>query len=312
MASRYAPGMTQPLVHPPKAQPGDRIAVVSPSFAAPGFAPAVHEQAMRRLAEVTGLVPVEYPTTRQLGASPEDRARDLNAAFADPQIRAVIATVGGEDQITVIGHLDADAVRADPKPFLGYSDNTNLHQWLWANGVASFYGGSTQVHLGPGPAVDEVHAASLRAALLTGGRLEITEPGESEDHGVDWLDPRALTEFGTREPVPGPHDDGARGVGAGASPWRWAGPRRAVTGRTWGGCLEVLLWVGEVRRMLRILGERAVHAVLAARPPTSSFEVPRGAVERARRRRPLGSTHRSSLGTPPRARVGCQNQHREH
>ena len=215
MASRYAPGMTQPLVHPPKAQPGDRIAVVSPSFAAPGFAPAVHEQAMRRLAEVTGLVPVEYPTTRQLGASAEDRARDLNAAFADPQIRAVIATVGGEDQITVIGHLDADAVRADPKPFLGYSDNTNLHQWLWANGVASFYGGSTQVHLGPGPAVDEVHAASLRAALLTGGRLEITEPGESEDHGVDWLDPRALTEFGTREPVPGPHDDGARGVDLG-------------------------------------------------------------------------------------------------
>mgnify|MGYP002713681671 CR=1 FL=1 len=284
MASRYAPGMTQPLVHPPKAQPGDRIAVVSPSFAAPGFAPAVHEQAMRRLAEMTGLEPVEYPTTRQLGASPEDRARDLNAAFADPQIRAVIATVGGEDQITVIGHLDADAVRADPKPFLGYSDNTNLHQWLWANGVASFYGGSTQVHLGPGPAVDEVHAASLRAALLTGGRLEITEPGESEDHGVDWLDPRALTEFGTREPVPGPHDDGARGVGEGASPWRWAGPRRAVTGRTWGGCLEVLPWVGEVRRMLRILGERAVHAVLAARPPTSSFEVPRSPEERARLR----------------------------
>ncbi len=281
MASRYAPGMTQPLVHPPKAQPGDRIAVVSPSFAAPGFAPAVHEQAMRRLAEVTGLVPVEYPTTRQLGASAEDRARDLNAAFADPQIRAVIATVGGEDQITVIGHLDADAVRADPKPFLGYSDNTNLHQWLWANGVASFYGGSTQVHLGPGPAVDEVHAASMRAAMLTGGRLEITEPGESEDHGVDWLDPRALTEFGERDPVPCPHDDGARGVGEGASPWRWAGPRRAVTGRTWGGCLEVLPWVGEVRRMLRILGERAVHAVLAARPPTSSFEVPRGAVERA-------------------------------
>ena len=52
------------------------------------YAPAVHEQAIRRLAEVTGLVPVEYPTTRQLGASAEDRARDLNAAFADPQIRA--------------------------------------------------------------------------------------------------------------------------------------------------------------------------------------------------------------------------------
>ncbi len=23
------------------------------------------------------------------------------------------------------------------------SDNTNLHHWLWANGIASFYGGSS-------------------------------------------------------------------------------------------------------------------------------------------------------------------------
>jgi hypothetical protein len=49
-------------------------------------------------------------------------------------------------QITVIPHLDAALVRRDPKPFLGYSDNTNMHQWLWANGIASFYGGSSQVH----------------------------------------------------------------------------------------------------------------------------------------------------------------------
>ena len=144
---------------------GDRVAVLSPSWAAPGFAPEVHEQAMRRLEELTGLVPVEYPTTRQLGASPRERARDLNAAFADPSIRAVLATVGGEDQITVVAHLDAEAVRADPKPFLGYSDNTNLLSWLWTLGVAGFYGGSTQVHLGAGPLVDHVHLASLRAQL---------------------------------------------------------------------------------------------------------------------------------------------------
>jgi len=94
---------------PPKARPGDRVAILSPSLAAPGFAPAVHEQAMTRLAALTGLVPVEYPTTRQLGASPEERARDLNAAFADPSIRAILATVGGDDQIAVIPHLDGAA-----------------------------------------------------------------------------------------------------------------------------------------------------------------------------------------------------------
>ena len=287
---------------PPKAAPGDKVAVLSPSFAAPGVAPEVHEQAMTRLAEVTGLVPVEYPTTRRVGASAQDRARDLNAAFADPEIRAVLATIGGEDQITVVPHLDPDAVRADPKPCLGYSDNTNLLSWLWTHGVAGFYGGSTQVHLGPGPAVDEVHARSLRAALLTGERLEVTEPGESEDIGRDWNDPAALSEYGEREPT---------------EPWTWAGPSRSVTGPTWGGCAEVVQWILAAGRfpadpavleggvllletseeliparefgwILRSLGERgllaAVDAVLVARPPTSSFEVQPSVDQRAARR----------------------------
>ena len=206
--------MVHHVVRPPKAAPGDRVAVLSASFAAPAVAPAVHEQALRRLTEVTGLVPVEYPTTRRLDASATDRAADLNAAFGDPSIRAVLATIGGEDQITVIPHLDPDLVRRDPKPFLGYSDNTNLLSWLWSVGVGAFHGGSTQVQIGPGPALDDVHLRSLRAALLDGGRLEVTEPGESEDIGILWDDPAALTSYGDRAPT---------------EPWTWAGPVRSVT-----------------------------------------------------------------------------------
>ena len=283
-------GVASELAHPRKASSGDKVAVLSPSFAAPAVAPAVHEQAMRRLGEVTGLVPVEYPTTRRLHASAVDRAADLNAAFADPQIRAVLATIGGEDQITVVPHLDAGAVRADPKPFIGYSDNTNILSWLWTHGVAGFYGGSTQVHLGPGPRLDPCHQTALRAALLTGGRVQVTDPGESEDIGKDWQDPAALTEYGDREPT---------------EPWTWSGPARAVTGRTWGGCIEVIQWILTAGRfpsdlavldggvllletseeliparefgwILRSLGERgllgAADAVLVARPPASDFE----------------------------------------
>jgi muramoyltetrapeptide carboxypeptidase LdcA involved in peptidoglycan recycling len=294
--------VTQQLVQPPKARPGDRIAVVSPSFAAPGAYPAVHEQAMRRLAEVTGLVPVEYPTTRQLDASPEARAADLNAAFADPDVRAILAVIGGDDQIRVIPHLDGDLARRDPKPFLGTSDNTNLHNWLWDNGIASFYGGSSQVHLGPGPHVDPIHAASLRAALITGESLELVDPGESEDVGVRWDDPRALTSFGEREAT---------------EPLAWSGPRRAVTGRSWGGCIEIIEWVLTAGRfptspdvlaggvllletseelmparnvgwIVRCLGERgilnAVDAVLVGRPPVSDFTTRPDKAERARLR----------------------------
>jgi muramoyltetrapeptide carboxypeptidase LdcA involved in peptidoglycan recycling len=114
----------------PKAKPGDKVAVLSPSFAAPGVAPAVHEQALKRLRTLTKLEPVEFPTTRKLGASARERADDLNAAFSDPEIRAVLATIGGEDQITVVPHLQAGLVLRDAKPFLGYSDNSNILNWL--------------------------------------------------------------------------------------------------------------------------------------------------------------------------------------
>ena len=277
------------MLKPPKLVPGDRVAVLSPAFAAPAVAPEVHEQALRRLTELTGLIPVEYPTTRQLDASSEARAADVNAAFADPSIRAILATIGGDDQITVVPHLDPVAAQADPKPFVGYSDNTNILNWLWGHGIPGFHGGSTAVHLGPGPAVDEIHLRSLRAALLDGGELELTEPGESEDVGKRWEDPRALTEYGDRIPTP---------------PWSWAGPTKRVDAPTWGGCLEsidalalagrmpspeqlegriLLLETSEERppadwvsRWVRGLGERGILAAIAgvvvARPPVSDFE----------------------------------------
>ena len=69
---------------------------MSPSFAAPAVAPAIHDQGLRRLTELIGLIPVEYPTTRRLDATAQDRAADLNTAFADPSIRAVLATIGGQ------------------------------------------------------------------------------------------------------------------------------------------------------------------------------------------------------------------------
>ena len=286
------------MLHPPKARPGDRVAVLSPAFAAPAVSAAIHEQAMRRLTALTGLVPVEYPTTRQLGASPEARAADMNEAFADPSIRAILATIGGDDQILVTPHLDAELAQADPKPFLGYSDNTNILNWLWRHGIAGFHGGSTQVHLGAGPAVDDVHARSLRAALLDGGALEVTEPGESEDFGRPWEHPAALHEYGDREP---------------AERWTWTGPAETVSAPTWGGCVEVLAQLAladrfpraeqldgtillletserltpaeAVAEQLRAYGERGLLARVAgavvARPPVSTREFVPAAPERA-------------------------------
>ena len=228
--------MRPELTTPPKLSPGDRVAVVSPSFAAPGKFPDLHEQAMRRLREDFGLEPVEYPTTRRLGAPPADRAADLMAAYADPAIRAVLATIGGDDQITVLPHLDPRPFRADPKPFFGYSDNTNLLNWLWTHGVAGYHGGSTIVHLARGAGLHPVSAGSLRAALFTGGELEIHPVEEFSEEEVDWEQPSALTTSGPLTPSPG---------------WVWHRPDTVVTGPTWGGNLEILHWNLAAGRWIR-------------------------------------------------------------
>ncbi|MDO5722382.1 MAG: LD-carboxypeptidase [Actinomycetaceae bacterium] len=264
-----------------------KIAVVSPSMAGPAYGPQIHDQAMARLRQLTGEEIVQYPTTSKLGASAAERAADLHAAFSDPEISAVMATVGGNDQITVLPHLQAQVITQNPKPFFGYSDNTHLHNWLWKHGVPSYYGGSTQVQIGPGPCVDEIHARSLLAALQ-GEDVVLTNPGESEDHGHDWDDPRALTSFGERQPV---------------GSWQWAGADKVVRAATWGGCVQVLrdIFVAgsnppdsqmdgkilllefsddpvapiDFGRFLRSLGQRGFlarfAAVMLARVPATSF-----------------------------------------
>ncbi|GIE35538.1 LD-carboxypeptidase [Actinoplanes italicus] len=276
---------------------GDRVAVVSPSFAAPAIFPAVHELGLRRIRDELGLEPVEFPTTRQ-ASSPADRAADLMAAYADPSIRAVLATIGGDDQITVLPYLDPAVFRADPKPFLGFSDNTNLLNWLWFHGIPAFHGGSTMVHLGRGAGISPEHLVSVRAALFGGGELEIEPVADFCEEEMNWEDPRALVESPPSVPSPGRF---------------WHRPDRVVTGSTWGGCLEILhsnlaagRWIhpaeryagsvllletseempsGEqVFRMLRDFGERGLlrqfPAVLVATAKASVFFNPRPVEQR--------------------------------
>ncbi len=81
----------------PKLAQGDRVAIISPSAGLPGKFPWVQDLGLERLRSIFGLMPQEYPTTRQVGSSLHDRARDIMAAFADQQNKAVFASIGGSD-----------------------------------------------------------------------------------------------------------------------------------------------------------------------------------------------------------------------
>lgn len=113
--------------------PGDRVRLVSPS-STPSRSSV--DESIATLTSWGLVVEVGAHALDEWGymaGRDEDRLADLDDAFRDPGVRAVIATRGGAGAYRIADRLDFDAVRADPKPVVGFSDITNLHLALWAN-----------------------------------------------------------------------------------------------------------------------------------------------------------------------------------
>src|SRR5215210_4342108 len=69
------------------------------------------------------------------------RARDINQLFADPEVDIVQLLRGGYGASQVVPHLDFDAIEANPKALIGYSDVTALHVAIrQRTGLVTFYG----------------------------------------------------------------------------------------------------------------------------------------------------------------------------
>jgi muramoyltetrapeptide carboxypeptidase len=76
-----------------------------------------------------------------VAGSAEDRAADLNALFADPEVDVVQALQGGYGSAQTIPHLDVDLIAANPKPLVGFSDITALHIAIrQRTGMPTIYG----------------------------------------------------------------------------------------------------------------------------------------------------------------------------
>lgn len=129
---------------------GDKVAILCLSEGFLGEDGCKHELeiGLRRLEEL-GLIPVVMPNAlkgaKYLFDHPEDRAADLKTAFMNPEIKAIICAIGGDDTYKTIPYLMEDeefkeAVRNNPKIFSGFSDSTNNHLMLNKLGLSTFYG----------------------------------------------------------------------------------------------------------------------------------------------------------------------------
>lgn len=276
-------------VTPPPVESGDEVVVLAPSAQIPEL-PV--ERGLERLQRLFDVSPIVYPSVsadEQL--PPDERAEEVHKAF-ESDATAVFAVAGGEDQQTLLRHLDLERLHDHPTRFFGISDNTNIHLALSAAGIVSYYGGQFVPGIALDPTLPEYTEYNLRRAMFKPTLGEV-EPAEkwtddyydfSSDTARDW------------EPNPG---------------WIWDfSTNESVTGPMWGGCMVVLehflavnrfvpepeeefvlaLETSElmpdpytVRSVLRCLGERDLlektAAIVVGRPKTRHKE-PRSEQER--------------------------------
>lgn len=221
------------MMKPPRLQVGDRIAAVTLSWGGPGEFPHRYEAGKRQLQECFGVELVEMEHTlaepAHVAADPAARAADLHAAFADPQIDGIVSSIGGDDSIRLLPHLDLELIAAYPKVFLGYSDSTIIQMALLRAGLVSFYGPAVMAGFAENTGLHDYLVEGVRRTLFE-PQPQLEWPPNTDGWTVemlDWSVPDTQSQARTLNP---------------ATPWRWHGGR-AREGHTVVGCLEVLDWL---------------------------------------------------------------------
>lgn len=209
--------------------PGDTVAVLSPSWGGPHTYPHIFEHGLATL-RGWGLTIKEYPSTRmdatRLRTNIHQRVADIHDAFVDPTVAAIFASIGGDDSMLLLPHLDAALIGRHPKIVLGYSDTTTLLTFAHLQGMVTFHGpsimsGLAQLHHYPAAQRTHIHD------MLFSHKSELTYQAARHysDGYIDWADPQQRvgmlpTQF-------------SRG-------WQFLQGKGVHRGQLFGGCIEVL------------------------------------------------------------------------
>ncbi len=200
-AKPTGPAASSQIVKPPHLAPGDTVGMVSPASMA--FEASDVDVAQRQLEAIGFKVKLGPHVKSRYGTyagTDEERAGDLNAMFADPEVRGIFCYTGGWGTPRVLPLLDYDAIRAHPKVLIGYSDITALINGIHGKtGLITFHGPVAASNIDPWTL-----AQMERVIFSTEPIGALTNPPKRDDELVDH-DYRLLTIRGgvARGPVVG-------------------------------------------------------------------------------------------------------------
>ncbi|WP_288438307.1 LD-carboxypeptidase [uncultured Chryseobacterium sp.] len=131
------------MIFPKSLKKGDKIAVISPA----GAVDASQLEKGIEMIKSRGFEPVpgehlytKFSNGYNYAGTEKERAKDINWALNDTEIRAVWASRGGYGCQHLIQHLKLKSFTENPKWYIGYSDNTVIQSYLLKKGFVSIHG----------------------------------------------------------------------------------------------------------------------------------------------------------------------------
>jgi muramoyltetrapeptide carboxypeptidase LdcA involved in peptidoglycan recycling len=158
--------------------------------------------------------------------TPQHRVDDIHSMFTDAEVKAIVATIGGDHSCHLLPLLDFDLIRKNPKIFMGFSDITVLNVAIWKEtGLVTFNGPALLTDFAENPRMFEYTESHTLRALCEARPIGVLDPSTWwTEEFLDW---------GQQEDLKRPR---AQHNSAG---WNWL--RGGVAeGVLIGGCLESL------------------------------------------------------------------------
>jgi muramoyltetrapeptide carboxypeptidase len=217
------------MILPQRLEPGCTLGIVSPSWGGAGRFPHRTERGIQQLEEMGYKVKTGRHALNPGGFvsdTPENRAADLHEMFLDPEVRAIIAAIGGDHSCHLLPLLDFDLIHRNPKIFIGYSDIHVLNIAIYQQtGLVTFHGPALLTDFAEYPRMLDYTRANLLKVLAQPVPAGAVSPAsEWTEEYLDWGTKKDLERPRAMTPSPG---------------WTWLKPG-AAQGRLLGGCIESL------------------------------------------------------------------------
>lgn len=217
------------MIKPERLREGDIVAIVSPSWGGPSIFPKIYESGISFLENDLGLKVKEYNTARAdadfLKNNPKARAEDINNAFEDKSVKAIFASIGGDDSVRILPYLDETVIEKNPKILIGYSDTTTLLTYINQLGLVTFNGPTIMAGFAQADKFPEQFRTHVQKILFEPQKEYVYKSYKQYSEGYqDWSKPQTEKLKSTKK----------------STGWNWLQGEGVVRGELFGGCIEVL------------------------------------------------------------------------